>query len=306
LTLSAVRDGEPTAQTLVERPASATPESISLHEAWDLVWEEARRWRQHPSLLELSSTGQYEPFTAQAGIDGRRRGWQAVFSAKDASLLVQVFDGAVIRAAEMAGPPADSAFSIIEKPQIDSTEAVPAVIAAKQGFGGSPSKTRGILISLVPGDDDTTVILIAGQYQGRDAVIRMDGATGEIIDSKVLVPGSIGGILYSPDAGNTWQASDLTGRMVTAVKRAPGTSGCGFAAVAGATHIEIFQISDGGKSWQFVSQLPALATEWPFDLDAATIGDNDVILVGTRTGLWFSEDDGATWQQAIGLPDGPV
>lgn len=184
---------------LVEQAPPGNAAAISIAEAWDLAWPAALEWDNDAQLFELNSTGQYDPLDIEAGSDGRRRGWNAFFGLEYAGLLVQIFDGAVVRVMEVSAPSGRGRSALAGRPVVDSTEAVPRALAAVPDYTGSLDKTSGLYLALGTSEAGVSIISMSGQYRGQPASIQMDAATGDVIRRSAYLPAAVGGVLYSQD-----------------------------------------------------------------------------------------------------------
>ncbi|MDY6877750.1 MAG: hypothetical protein SWK90_16330, partial [Chloroflexota bacterium] len=135
-------------------------------------------------------------------------------------------------------------------------------------------------------------------------IVSLDATTGAVLAARSLAFGS-GGILYSSDTGQTWHASDLTGRMVNAIAADPMMEDQAYATTTQDGQIAIYQTRDGGKTWTLNSTLPDAAGDWPYSSCAvADPSQTTLLFVGTASGLWGSAE-GREWSLVSGLPEGP-
>lgn len=301
-----VRNAPPGSEIIVQRQVPTVPRPISLVEAWDLAYAQAREWHRDAALAQLNSTDVNDTAPGQSGLDGKRRSWQAVAvrtRSPGQQLWIQITDGAVVSALEQRGLPQPT---IKKKPTVDSPATTAVVLAAKPGFGPGSGKAQGVHFALqVDSDTGAAAISVIGSFHGQPAFVQVDALTGQIIAARAMTYAAIGGILYSADAGATWHASNLTGQMVTSVTRDPDQAGVGYASAAQASGIVVYQTVDGGANWVEVGRLPEAAGTWPFSIAASKLDSSTTaLLVGTRAGLWVSRDGGATWSKASALPDG--
>lgn len=195
------------------------------------------------------------------------------------------------------------------RPAIDSGEAIQSARSIEPDFGPASSDAHGVhfAVDAIPGSADP-VILVLGQFGGNPAFVEVDALTGAGVKAaQELRFGKLGGVIYSEDAGLTWKASNLTARFVTGIAAHPTIGDSAFAAVAGDSEIAVYRTDDGGVNWRMVGQLPAAADNWPFGVLAVRGFESPVtVFVGTRKGLWASNDEGATWMPVAGLPLGPI
>ena len=306
--LAEVGDAPSESEMVVQRKAPTVPRPISLAEAWDLADTWARQWHGDAALVQLNSTDVNDDATGQSGFDGKRRSWNAVATwpgDPGQQLWIQITDGIVVSALEQEGA---SELTALRKPIFDGPAAIAAARAAKPGFGPGSGKARGMHFTLATHPDaGVTTINVSGSFRGQPAFVEIDASTGKVLAAQRLTYATIGGIIFSADAGATWHASNLTGRMVTSVTADPSLGGVGYASTAQASRIVIYRTVDGGANWVEAGRLPEDAGEWAFSIAASRLNSGaTVLLVGTRTGLWVSRDGGASWSTVSGLPEGPA
>jgi photosystem II stability/assembly factor-like uncharacterized protein len=294
-------------RVLMQREPPTEPERITLSEAWEIAYARALAWHQDATLILLQSTDVDDPDPQNAGSDGRRRTWDAIFASPSASgqrLLLQITNNTVTRAVQDAGIP--GAMAVTKKPSIDSPQAIASVLDAEGGFAPGNDKAKGYHYILEAEPPGKTTLKVRGSFKQSPAICLVDPETGQLLSCRYLTYDAVGGILYSPDAGITWQASDLTGQMVPAIGSDPLVEGTGYAAVAQEDFIQVYRSQDGGKTWSLVGNLPTKAGNWTYEI-LATPGSDRVnnLVVGTVTGLWISNDGGRQWNRAVNLPDGP-
>jgi len=282
---------------------SALPQPLTLLEAWDTLDAYGKSWQTQAVIASIQSI-EVEGDTALSGQDGQRRGWMAVLISQDASLWVRLVDGAVT---DKAVQPLSPGFSALVKPSVDSPEALALAQAAKPSFGASNDrKGQGLHFVLDVFDRGQAEIGVLGAVGQRPAQIRLDPQTGAVLSAQIFTYGPTGGILYSSDSGQHWQASTLSGKMVTALSSNPQQENSAYAVTAEQEGTAVYQTNDGGATWDLVSHLPQQAGDWPFDL--LVLGDPSgqvSLLVGTWNGLWISKD-GQNWSLVAGLPQGPA
>ncbi len=250
----------------------------------------ANNWHHGAQLVQLASVDAPGD-AADAGTDGRRAAWMALVAAPDGSsaLRLQSRGSAIVSRKEL---PTAGGLPALARPAIDSPAALQHARAAEPNLAATAEKSVGFHFVL--------------QGDNAPAMVRIDPASGTVAEVSVRGPDNTGGLLYSPDGGTTWQASNLTGRMVTSAAADPQQPRAAWAATAGQTVIGVYQTTDGGRTWTHVSDLPAGAGNWPFGVAAGTMRGRTTVAVGTREGVWLSTDGGRTWSQAGGLPADPA
>ncbi|MFN8453211.1 MAG: hypothetical protein U0401_00830 [Anaerolineae bacterium] len=148
--------------------------ALTLYEAWDVAYAYAKTWSEDALLLELSSTDVADPHPDQAGQDGRRQSWLAVFTSPNLNkeLKFYIKDGGV------SDPIEDGAYdpavpTVAEKPVIDSPEALKQVLAANPDFAPGVGKGKGYHFILQTGDGGKPILTIVGSDS-----INLDAKTG--------------------------------------------------------------------------------------------------------------------------------
>lgn len=283
--------------------ASGQPRAMTLIEAWDLADKYAQKW-QPGAFAALVQSVDSAGEKASSGQDGRRRAWQAILAGTGLTreLWVRFVDGVVVEKVEQ---PSTGRVAGVTRPALDSSRALALAQAAKPGFEPTDQKGTGYHFALERRNGESLVVVVRGTHRGKPAMVDLDANTGAILAARFLTFADSGGILYSADAGETWSASSLAGKMIPALQADPLTADQAYAAATENGQISTYQTRDGGRTWALMSELPAAAGEWPFALNAVAGPSGAVsLLVGTHSGLWISTDR-KTWDQAAGLPQGP-
>lgn len=289
-------------QPLVPQPREAAP--VTLAEAWGIVNTYAQQWQPGAKVVALHSIDHAED-ALSSGQDGRRRAWRAtILSARRprTELVIALVDGSIQEESrQLVG--SDSA--PLSRPlALDSPEALRRTLEVRPEFTPESGKGNGFHFALENSPAGSSAITVRGLYGGMPAIVSIDASTGTLLTARSLGFES-GGILYSQDAGRTWQASDLIGRMVPAIVPDPLVEGWAYAVTTQDQNIVIYQTQDGGKHWNLFGSLPASAGDWPFDLEAAVGPSREVrLFVGTWSGVW-SSTNGKDWVALPGLPEGP-
>ncbi len=121
-------------------------------------------------------------------------------------------------------------------------------------------------------------------------------------DSEVAIAGTAAGQVYvSRDAGASWSPAGaefpLPGWIVASLQFDPNVPTRLWAALRGVFGGgAVVRSDDLGRSWETRSQLP---DDVVFSL-ALVPGEEGRLLIGTRTGVWGSTDDGAHWRLLSG------
>lgn len=285
----------------INRPDVIRP--LSLLEVWHILEIRAEAWRSGSSIASISSFSLPED-SALSGQDGKRRGWDAVLLSKnqeDPQLEIRLIDGEITQETEY---PANPDLQAVVKPKIDSPD---SLVIAKQDrplLDPSTNEQMGYNFMIQGNRSDPSTLNVAGLYKTQPAFVGLNPATGELTLSQVLAFGESGGVIYSKDAGKTWQASNLANKLVRSIYPDPSHSGQGYAIIVEAFSLALYQTADGGQTWSFVNALPQQAGTWSFSLAAVRDeADRLQLLVGTQSGLWISTN-GKEWQRSS-LPLGP-
>jgi photosystem II stability/assembly factor-like uncharacterized protein len=278
-------------------------QSSTLLEAWDIFDAYGREWNNQSAIVLIQSidvTGD----TSASGQDGRRRGWMAVIASQDESLWMRLVEGAVT---EETAQPLSTGLTPLVRPNTDSPQALSLARTTKPEFESSKDrKAQGYHFALSIAPTGLALISVLGAVEQRPARIQLDPYTNIMLSAQIYTYAPTGGILYSTDAGEHWQASTVQGKMITALAPDPTQEGWAYAVAVGQDNICIYQTKDGGVSWEWMGDLPQQAGDWPFDLLALRDPTGSlVLLVGTWNGLWISTG-GQDWAQAKGLPQGPA
>lgn len=279
--------------------ASQPAKPLTLLRVWDVLEDYAAQSDEQPGIASLSSVASVDE-PASSGEDGARRKWQAVLVSSRSELWVTVSDGAITEVEE--GPVTGGNAPIDGKPQLDSPEALAMARKLRPDLSPEAGKGSGWRY-VVEQSPSGPVLRVVGSWQGRSAFVELDAASGELRQAKREVLAG-GGILYSDDAGLTWQAGDLAGLFIGDVVADPWQEGGAYATASKGDQIVLYNTQDGGQHWSEVGTLPDAGTDWPFCLgvagkDSAT----KALLVGSSSGLW-SSSDGRTWRPAPGFPEG--
>ena len=216
-------------------------------------------------------------------------------------LLLRLENGSVVQ--QVSQPRTLELPPIATVPALDSTEAVAIARSGQPPLGPAGGKSHGYGYTLQTANDDRVTLAVIGSIQGMPAKVEFDAVTGKRLGASVYTF-SHGGAICSADAGQTWQASNLTGRQIQQVVAAPGQSGSAYAVAMAGLQTKISRTSDGGRTWQDVGSPLADGVPFPTGLAAIPQADGLVLAVGMSSGLWLSRDDGVTWARSTSLSTG--
>lgn len=268
--------------------------SLTMLEAWDIFETYSQKENQQFSIALIQSIDTPED-TQQSGFDGRRRGWIGVLLNQSSTLWLTIVDGKIVDRTEQ---PLSLDLSVLDRPTMDSPEALAVAQTAKPQFEGSTDKKGQGFHFVFASVGGQPTISVLGMATGWTARVQIEPRNGLVLSTQIYTYAPVGGILYSPDSGNTWLASTLNNRMVMAISPDPRQIDWAYAVTAEVNGIGLYRTQDGGMSWKLMGYLPPEAENWPFDLLVMQIPSSEMLfLVGTRNGLWFSLD-GTSWKQA--------
>jgi hypothetical protein len=287
----------------VSQPQKAA--SVTLYQAWELVNAYTQKWQPGAALVALNSIDHSQD-SLDSGKDGRRRAWQAIIlSAQQpkTQVVINLVDRAIQIQSQQSAESIDR--QLLSNPaKIDSPDALNRVLGARPNFAPMNDKGKGFHFALEKSPSGNPVIAVLGSYNAMPARVSLDASSGTLIEA-VTQSFESGGILYSQNKGQTWYASDLKVKMVTAVIPDPVAADQGYAVTTQNQQIVIYQTQDAGKTWSLFGTLPTQAGNWPFSLEVATDSSKQArLFVGTWTGVW-SSTNGKDWAILPGLPEGP-
>lgn len=279
---------------------------ITLHQAWDIMIEQAKKYDPNAMIVKLGSSG-HSGDTASSGFDGKRLSWQGIAVSPDYEWWITISNASITNVTRKSRT---INLLPIEKPVLDSPEAIALASQRKPELKPETDLGWGFHFDLTHISNDQAlspnplVITIIGSYNRRTSLVSINASNGNLEQAKKQMFGG-GGILYSWDAGKTWQASNLSNIFVTKVAKDLWSDQVAYAGATKGGHNLVYKTEDGGKSWQLWGTLPFTAEDWPFCIEVVgSDADSRKILVGTWTGLW-SSTDGQTWSLLENLPEGP-
>ena len=105
------------------------------------------------------------------------------------------------------------------------------------------------------------------------------------------------GAFYSSDRGHTWHfLESMAEYKINQIKIDPNSSSILYVL----TDTLLLKSSDGANSWNVINNnLPQATSFTSFDFNPV---NSNNILIGTNTGIYYSDDAGSSWNQAGSLP----
>ncbi|MFZ3070353.1 MAG: hypothetical protein WA110_04435 [Anaerolineaceae bacterium] len=288
---------------LNKKENEVTKNSFSLVEAKNLILSSVH---SDNALFLLSLESKNDPSdTTSSGTNGERCRWTGMVTddlRSSLATIVEIKSGVVEIISEQPRP---DGMGVLEgQILIDSADAFKLASNAKEGFGPADDKNIGINFILSSSSNGFLVVTVVGSIREKSAYVTVDVLTGAILKAQVQSFGS-GGILYSDDAGESWQASNVDNLMVSGLARDPLQDNHAYATVIVNDRIELFESSDGGATWISIGKLPESSGSWAYDINCTALGEQRYILVGTSSGLLISVD-GIHWKDIDNLPGGTV
>jgi photosystem II stability/assembly factor-like uncharacterized protein len=130
---------------------------------------------------------------------------------------------------------------------------------------------------------ETTIKVPDGKIEGRVSEVDASGSTWYAATAK--------GIYASADQGASWEGGPVLGKMEF---RAVAASG---ATVVAAQRTSLSISQDGAKTWQSLAMPPTLTL-----LQSIAMAGNGSLWLGGREGVFYSEDQGQSWNTMSTLP----
>lgn len=288
----------------LSNPGASNP--ISLHQAWEIAIGQAKQYAPNARLVKLASAG-HSGDTASSGLDGKRLSWLAIAVSSDDEWWLMITNGAITNVTQKSRT---VNLLPLEKPVLDSPEALNLALKSKPEFKPETELGWGYHFALTYIRDEEgaspnpLVITAIGAEHRRTSIVSINALDGRLEQAKNQVFDG-GGILFSKDAGKTWNLSNLADVFVTKIARDLWVDQKGYAAATRAGRIVVYATENGGESWQLWGALPAAAEDWPFCIEVVGSDPSSrQIWIGTRSGLWASSD-GQAWFAVENVPEGP-
>lgn len=295
----------PSTRVIVNRPTRGGTHALMLLQAWSVALKEGQAWSSQAAVTDLLGVDSGNE-TAQAGLDGRRDAWMATLVAGDkpnSQLVERIVNGVVVRSIEL--PSRGTAPPIVQAPVIDSDTAVRAALAARPNMQPASDNLHGYSFAVRTDQDGKPVVAVMGSYRAHPVQVEFDALTGKMLGASLYTwPETV---LYSDNAGQTWQASNLSGGPVMGIASVPSAPRTAYAIEVGVNAVHLWKTSDGGHSWSIVSDLPSDAGPIAHSVAVVPLsGTGTILAAGTTTGLWMSGDGGRSWTHDNTLPGGAV
>lgn len=285
-------------------PRNQTPKPLTLLEVWEIAQGKAHSWHADSGIANINSVDHPTDNKTDSalGVDGRRRAWQAILTSRSASeeLWITVWDGEVV---DVTSLPTESSLVALTKPSVDSAGLVANMLKERPDFIRSDGNSHGYHFAYSITEQGQATLKIAGRHNANNAFLEVDASTGRLIAAQERAYDQLGGVLVSSDSGVTWKPSTLIGKLVKSVYADPLVLDSALAPSVEGSTITIYATKDGGHNWAPVSNLPSVAGDWPMFVASVYPAGQQVIIVGTKTGVWLSKD-ATNWERVTGLPTG--
>lgn len=279
----------PQPEVIVQEQPPADAALLTLLEAWDRLEAALSAWGPSWRIASLASTDVHDQPAAASGRDGRRASWQAeVFDEQTGEVRwLRITGGALVDAASPGWVAPRGALTALERPAIDSPQAVEAALAAKPTFGPGTDKAVGFHFSY--GRDASTgevALAVLGAVDGQPVRVLFDPGSGAVRRAERLnVVG--GGLLVSRDGGERWDRASLGGFVQAIVADAAlGERAPLYAAVWDGDALALWRSPDGGASWARVAVLPPSAGPAAHAVAVGALEGAESVLIATNGGLW--------------------
>lgn len=293
------------ARVVVNRAAPASSQGLTLLQAWNVALKAGQAWSSQAAITDMLGVD-YGTEASQAGSDGRRDAWMATLVAGDKpnlQLVERVVNGVVVRAVEL--PARTTAPPIQQAPVIDSDTVITRALAARPNMQPATGNVHGYTFVVRTDQDGKPVVAAMGSYRDHPVQVEFDALSGKMLGASLY--SWTGTVLYSADAGQTWQPSNLSGGPVMGIAVDPNASETAYAVENGVNAVHLWKTTDGGRLWTVVSDLPSGAGPIAHGVTAVSLAATGTILaVGTTTGLWTSSNGGGSWTRNTALAEGSV
>ncbi len=278
--------GGPSPGVLVQEPPPASPSPMTLLEAWDEIAAHLAQWGDTWRIGSLASSDVYDDPDEGAGGDGRRVTWEAeVFDARTGEVRWLRLTGGELVDARVPGWTAPPELLVpLERPALDSPEALELAKAAKPSLGPGRDKAAGYHFSYGAVHASQPAIAVLGEAGGFTARVLVDPRSGTVLAAERLaVQGS--GLYVSRDGGATWDRSPLDGFVQAVAADAAGGDGV-YAVVWSGDDLALWRSGDAGGSWVRLAVLPSAAGPVVHAAAVGPLDGGEAVVVATNGGLW--------------------
>lgn len=302
---ASVRKDEST--IIIQEPVPQTPMETTLSEAWDVASSTLERWGGSWAVAAIYSTDVNDIPSSTTGEDGRRRTWQVEAVDPTGRLRwLRITSGSAVDAIEPGYGAREAGLAALERPPMDSPEAVSIARKERPALSGGQDKAQGIHIGYgVDLKTGRALLSVSGSIGQNAARLLVDPSTRQMVRAERLIVQG-GGLSVSEDGGLTWRESPLSG-VISAVASDPLDTRAfplTFAVGWSGESLALWRTIDGGQNWSRAAVFPAEAGPVARGLIVGAFGGADAVLVGTNSGVWvFNIAEGKLQLLA---PSGPI
>lgn len=169
--------------------------AITLHEAFEIAYKEAKNWEEKAELFSMTSVDNEGMTVEDDGHDGRRRFWNFIFVVpeEEKQLIISIHDKKVINSLSEKGA-ALSTFIKREEMLMTSKEAVDKAIKDFKVNPGNGGWAGGYHFTLDKQDNVAKLSVVCLDKEGYFSNISFDASTKELISGLHKIPEG-GGII---------------------------------------------------------------------------------------------------------------
>lgn len=282
------------------------PGETSLLEAWDTAERTLEGWGSGWAITAFYSTDVHDVPGPASGSGGVRRTWQAESVGPSGDIRwLRITGGVAVDAIEPGFESASARAVALQRPAVDSPEALRLALELRPGFSPGSDKAIGFHFSLsLDAESQRALLVVLGSTGGEPARILLEPETDTFVRAERLVIQG-GGVSVSRDAGQTWHGSPLSGFVsgIAGDDAAGGHTGPAYAAAWSGDSLGLWRTADEGLSWARVAVLPASAGDVAHALAVGPVDGGLSVVVSTNGGLWsFDIASGTTTElQSPGL-----
>ncbi len=282
--------GSTPTRVIVESAPPTSPAALTLVEAWNIALEQAGAWEGRWVLTAIRSNDVGDHPSPADGADGRRRTWQADFSAESGMIRWMRITGG--RVTNVIEPTSDASkpksLVALVKPQIDSSDAVRIARKERPTFsGGASGKSIGYHFAygdqVLPG---LTILSVSGEDDGHLARVAVDGARQSVAIAQRM-ESSGGDLFVSRDGGLNWGRSTLSGIVRGVGGDMQGGAEVAYALVDLGNGAAVWRSKDAARTWSRVAPLPDGMQPLTGILEVLELRGSIRVLFGTtKEGMW--------------------